>query len=213
MKLYLSSYGVGNNPERLQQLIGPNKHAAVICNAQDSKSKEKRDERTKVAIQEMTGLGFTAEELDLRDYFDNSQKLEEDILKFGLVWIRGGNVFNLRRAAKYSAFDEIIKSLVKDNKIVYAGFSAGPCLVTPTLHGVEHCDPVDDIPEGYSREIIWDGLGLVDKSIAPHYKSDHYESEAIDQVIQYFKEHNMEYWAISDGQAIVIDGDKIDIIG
>jgi dipeptidase E len=48
-------------------------------------------------------------------------------------------------------------------------------------------------------------LGLVDFSIAPHYRSDHAESAAIENVVAYFVENGMPYRAVRDGEAIVID--------
>jgi dipeptidase E len=213
VKLYLSSYGLGNKPETLQHLVGSNKHVAVICNAQDLADDEKRAERVERAFDEMTSLGFTAEELDLRDYFQDNEKLKKDITKFGLVWIRGGNVFVLRRAAKQSGFDRIIEPLVVNEEIVYAGFSAGSCLATPSLHGIELVDDKDAVPEGYDKAVVWSGLNFVGRSIAPHYRSDHYESEAIEKTVEYFEEHNINFWALRDGEAIVVQGDKLQVIG
>ena len=44
------------------------------------------------------------------------------------------------------------------------------------------------MPEGYNTETIWEGLGFVEFSIAPHYRSEHPESEDIEKVVQYFEE-------------------------
>lgn len=211
MKLYLSSYGLGNHPEKLQQLVGDNKLAAVIVNAQDLSNKEKRQERLKISIQEMNGLGFQAEELDLRDYFNKPSQLEIDLHKYGLLWIRGGNAFVLQRAMKQSFFNQAIKGLVESETLVYAGYSAGSCAATCTLHGVELVDDAITVPNNYSPEIVWEGLGLVPYSIAPHYRSNHPESEAIESTVEYFKEHNMAYKTLHDGQAIVINGHQEEI--
>jgi len=42
------------------------------------------------------------------------------------------------------------------------------------------------MPDGYSCEIIWAGLGLIPFCIAPHYRSDHPESALIDKSVEYF---------------------------
>ncbi len=42
MKLYLSSYFFGNNPEHLVKMIGPGKKVAIIMNAADIYGNEKR---------------------------------------------------------------------------------------------------------------------------------------------------------------------------
>ena len=105
-----------------------------------------------------------------------------------------------------SGFEDAITEMVKNNEIVYGGFSAGACVVTPTLHGVELCDDPSVVPEGYDSEVIWEGLGLVPYSIAPHYRSPgHPETELIEGVVEYFKEHEMEYRALRDGEAITVN--------
>ena len=96
--------------------------------------------------------------------------------------------------------------------MVYGGYSAGICILTPTLRGLELVDDADFVPDGYDSEIIWDGLGIVPYSIAPHYKSDHPESPAIDNTVEYFKEKNMPFKTLRDGEAIVIDGDKEQVV-
>jgi dipeptidase E len=213
MKLYLSSYGLGNKPEYLQQLVGSNKHAAIICNAQDLADDEKRADRVTRAFNEMTSLGFSAEELDLRDYFDDNQKLTKDLSKFGVLWLRGGNVFVLRRAAEQSGFARAIEDLVLHDKIVYAGFSAGSCLAGTSLHGLEIVDDKNTVPAGYNNKVIWNGLNFVGSVLVPHYRSDHYESEAIEKTVAYLETQKIEYQTLQDGQAIVVDGSKKSIVG
>jgi dipeptidase E len=213
MKLYLSSYGIGYNPAALKSLVGANKQAAVICNAQDLLSKAERDERVARGYDEMNSLGFTPTELDLRDYFDDPQSLAEELRKYGLVWIRGGNSFVLRRAMQQSRFDDVIKPLVKHEEIVYAGFSAGSCVATTDLHGIELVDEPDSVPAHYDKKTIWDGLGFIDKAIAPHYRSNHPESAMVEQSVEYFEKHHIDYIAIHDGEAILVDGQGLRVVG
>lgn len=213
MKLYLSSYGLGNRPEKLQELVGKNKLAGVIVNALDWSDKPNRDIRLERAKAEMTSLGFEQEELDLRNYFGKSDELKQQLGKYGLLWIRGGNVFLLRKAMKYSGFDEVIRPLVESEQIVYAGFSAGSCAATPTLRGIELVDDVNLGADGYEAETIWEGLNFVPYSVAPHYRSDHPESEDIEKTVAYFEEHKMPYETLRDGQAIVVNGDFTEVVG
>lgn len=213
MKLYLSSYGLGEHPEKLKELVGENKTAAVIVNAQDLATEEKRQDRLERAEQEMASLGFQPEELDLRSYFGRPEELADDLRRYGLLWIRGGNVFVLRRAMRQSGFDLCIKELVESEKLVYAGFSAGSCVAAPDLRGIELVDDAENVPAGYDSEITWEGLNLIDFAIAPHYRSDHYESEAIERTVEYFKVHDIQHEALRDGQAIVVNGHQKEIVG
>lgn len=206
MRLYLSSYGFGNHPEEFTALIGDNKRVAVIANAQDHKDIESRTERLQREIAGLKELGLEPEELDLRDYFGKSEELAKIIQKFGVFWVRGGNVFLLRRAYKQSGFDALITQLIGDGSVVYAGYSAGACILAPSLHGIELVDPTDQLGDGYSPEIIWDGLGVIDYAVAPHYKSDHPESADIDKAVEYFQENTIPFKTLRDGEAIVING-------
>lgn len=209
MRLYLSSYGLGNQPHKLLTLVEPGARVGVIANAQDSKDPSARQERLEREFTQLKELGLRPSEVDLRQYFLNPITTD-DLKGFDFIWVRGGNVFNLRRAFQQSHFDNVITELLHNNLIVYGGYSAGVCVLSPTLTGIELCDPTDDVPEGYNDKVIWDGLALVPYSIAPHYKSDHYESERIDQVIAYMESHNMDFETLRDGEVIVINGDKIE---
>ncbi len=204
MRLYLSSYHLGNKPEKLKELIGENAKAAIILNAADNSDIDRRSSYVTSQVEALASLGIGAEELDLRDYFNNSQELAKKLIDYDLVWVVGGNAFLLLRAMKQSGFDKLIVPLVENDEIVYAGFSAGAVVATPSLHGLELVDDKDTVPVGYNKEIAWTGLHLVGKSIAPHYKSNHPESEAVNKAVEYFLENGMDYWTLSDGQALVV---------
>jgi dipeptidase E len=204
MKLYLTSYRLGNEPEKLVSLVGSNKHVAVICNATDFLTVDKRNERVERETKAMSELGFVPEELDLREYFYKPTELEKKLSEFGLLWVRGGNVFILRKAMALSGFDKIIRKLL-DKNIVYAGFSAASCVAGPTLHGIELCDDINLVPDGYPTETIWDGLNLIDYAIAPHYHSDHPESEMINYVVAYFEQNDIPFKTLRDGETIIVN--------
>ena len=122
-----------------------------------------------------------------------------------MVWVRGGNTFLLKSIFEQSGFDTVIFDLLNQDKIVYGGYSAGIVILTPTLKGIELVDDLSLVPDKYTFR--WDGLGILPFSIAPHYRSDHPESEAIESVVEYFEKNNMPYKTLRDGQVIVVDGD------
>ena len=207
MKLYLSSYYLGNPTRTLQNMVGANKKAAVIANSIDFLTDAKRHERVEAEIDTLRSLGFKPEELDLRNYFDTPEGLEQKLSKYGLVMLRGGNVFVLRRALAQSGFDKIIRPLLVETELVYCGYSAGACVATPDLRGLELADDPNIIPDGYNPEIIWQGLGLVDFAIAPRYNSDNPEAAAVKQIAEYLNEHNVSFKTLPAGEVIVIDGE------
>lgn len=206
--MYLSSYRLGDNPEKLLELMGANKKIAVIPNALDfSNEIDRRNAGVQREIDDLNNLGLQAEEVDLRKYFNKPDELKHKLSEFGAVWVRGGNTFVLRRAFKESGMDEwLLKQ--KDNKeLVYAGYSAGVCILSPSLKGLETVDDPIIVGEGYPKETNWDGLGLIDFAFAPHFESPgHPETEAVSKEVEYYKQAGIKYRALHDGEAIVIEG-------
>lgn len=204
MKLYLSSYRLGDTPEKLRNLLGSNKKVVVIPNALDfSTDLDRRIKSQEKELNDLRAIGLTAEEIDLRTYFGKQEQLEEKLKEFGLIWVRGGNTFVLRRAMHQSGLDEILQKFSGSNNIVYGGYSAGVSVIGPTLRGVEFVDDPMITPEGYQKEIIWDGVGLINFSFAPHYQSNHPESAAIEKTVDFYKKNNMPFRALRDGEVII----------
>ena len=215
MRLYLSSFRLGNHPLKLVELTNGNMRAAIVINACDYQSNEERSLRVQQEMDALKSLGFSPFELDLRLYFNIQQKqkkLRDVLADSGLIWARGGNSFVLRRAMRISNFDELVFDLLTRDAIAYGGFSAGMVMLTPSLCGVELVDDPKIIPTDYDPNIIWQGLGLIPYAIAPHYKSDHPESAATDNLVQYYIEKHVLFKALHDGEVIVIRGKHEEIV-
>jgi dipeptidase E len=151
MKLYLSSYRMGSEPERLRDLVGAGHRAAIIFNACDCFA-----ERVKVYEREETDLatlGFDAEELDLRDYFGNPARLRAQLTTHDLLWVVGGSAFVLARAMNAAGFPAAAGDLVHNDRLTYAGYSAGACVAGPDLDGIHLMDDAETVPEGYDESL------------------------------------------------------------
>ncbi len=205
--MYLSSYKLGNHTDELLRLLGGKTKVGVIMAAQDYKDAETRTERLQEEFAVLTGLGLEPQEVDLRDHFEDNNELASYLASFDLIWVRGGNAFVLRKALAQSGADEILSDLIRSNKIVYGGYSAGICILAPSLHGLELVDVEDLYVPKYQTDIIWDGLNLLPYSLAPHYKSNHYESDAIEDVVKYYKSHDIPFKTLHDGNVLIIDGE------
>src|SRR5690606_14894131 len=106
----------------------------------------------------MSQLGLEADEIDLREYFGNALALENTLARYGVLWVSGGNAFILKRAFEQSGMDMIVPRLLAQDTHIYAGYSAGTIMLTPTLKGVELCDDPDVVPAGYKAAFDWQGL-------------------------------------------------------
>ncbi|MET4093269.1 Type 1 glutamine amidotransferase-like domain-containing protein [Arthrobacter sp. UYCu712] len=207
MRLYLSSYQLGDHPEVFTGMVRGSRRGWVIMNALDGADPDMRGQETERQIENLEGVGLTASELDLRVH-----DIESLSAKFGrpdFLWVRGGNVFTLRAALAQSGADALIKDRLKADELVYAGFSAGACVLAPSLLGLEECDPTADALFMYGT-VVFDGLSILDRPFVPHLGSpEHPESEALTRVAAAYTQERKPYWALRDGQALVVNGSSV----
>jgi dipeptidase E len=150
-------------------------------------------------------LGFEAEPLDLKAYFNQKGLLRSKLAMLDGVWISGGNTFVLRQAMRLSGFDELFAELYNRKGFLYAGYSAVICILCDSLKYIQITDVPEDFPYEGIDEVIWEGLGVFDYGLLPHYDSDHFESEAIGHDIQACIDNKWLFRALRDGEVIIID--------
>ena len=207
MKLYLSSYRLGADTAGLMNLVEkPNARVAVIDNARDfSNDLERKANSLAFDMSQIRSLEYKPEHVDLRNYFSKPSQLVYDLEKFDMLWVTGGNAFILLKAMKQSGFSLVIDKLIKTNKVVYAGYSAAVCVISPTLDGAELVDDKDAKAVGYKDRILWNGYGLIDFYPIVHYKSDHPESESADKELEYIISKGRTYKTFRDGETLIIN--------
>jgi len=107
---------------------------------------------------------------------------------------------------KLSGFDKVLKELI-DSKfdMIYGGYSAGVCILAKSLKGLEIDDDLTQKPYGDDKDTIWEGLSVLDYVPVPHYQSDHPESAMIEKVVEYYKENNIPFKTLHDGEVIIIE--------
>jgi dipeptidase E len=206
MKLYLSSYKLGNEVDRLKELMPKNnKKMGYIPNALDFTGADpvRKEQGIRKEMDELESLGFKVELIDLQEYFDKNAELKKKLNQLGGVFVRGGNTFVLRQAMKLSGFDKYIKDLNKKEDFLYSGYSAGVCVLAPTLKSLQIVDNPKDMPYKGLEKVIWDGLAILDYMILPHYQSDHPESKDIDKEIAYCKKNKITFKPLRDGEVII----------
>jgi dipeptidase E len=222
VKLYLSSFRLGDHPERLVDLLPASPRVAVIANSIDNEDPELRVAKVAAELTWLTELGLRADELDLRDYSGASavsgdsavsagsgDELRARLTQYDGVWVCGGNVFVLRVAMAHSGADKILPELIRSEALVYAGYSAGPCVLAPSLRGLELCDDLTQV----TGEVIWDGLGVLDHAIVPHLDSPgHPETELLEKVVDLYDRTGVAYLPMRDGQALVVDGPTCELV-
>jgi dipeptidase E len=207
VRLYLSSFRMGNHPEYLVSLVDRGRPAVVIANAMDDEPNDARTAGVRRELDALARLGFEADDLDLRRYFREPERLAPELRKYGLIWARGGNVFMLRYALAASGADHVLAGLLDEDAIVYAGYSAGPCVLGPTLRAFKTVDDADAVPSIYGKPPVWDGLGVLDFVIVPHVDSpEHPETERCSKVADGLRAEGVPHRTLRDGEALVVDG-------
>ena len=198
MRLYLSSSSVGDYPQRLVDLLCGGRRAVVIANALD-RSPEFRGVVLAEELTVLRRLGLDVRELDVRHG-------GEVLAEIDLVWVCGGNVFELRRALAASGADEAIAGLLREDRIVYGGNSAGACVLAPSLRGLETVDePGGDPP--------FDGLGLIDFAVVPHTSAPGRPGvPECDRLAERYRADGTPHRTLHDGQALVSDGGATELV-
>src|ERR1035438_9640353 len=72
-------------------------------------------------------------------------------------WLHGGNVFMLRYALFRRGADIVFRDLLAADALVYAGYSAGACVLSPGLRGLELVDDADAVTRMYAAQPLHDG--------------------------------------------------------
>ncbi|MXQ77316.1 type 1 glutamine amidotransferase-like domain-containing protein [Rhodococcus rhodochrous] len=204
MRLFLSSYRFGTDPDAFVRLGVPGR-IAVIANAADAWPASARAAAVTSEMGPLRSLGFEPKEVDLRDHLDDPDSLRQRLSDFTSVWVRGGNAFVLRAQLARSGGDAVLTDLVRSNRLVYGGYSAGACVATPSLRGIEFSDDPDEVAATCGVPVVWDGLGWVGHAIVPHAGDSLLGDDGIQRTLRYLREHGVEHVALTDDDAIVVD--------
>ncbi|WP_081706557.1 Type 1 glutamine amidotransferase-like domain-containing protein [Nocardia sp. CNY236] len=207
MRLFLSSYRFGAHYDRLATLAGPPSRVAVIANACDAWPAARAAALTSELVP-LRALGYTPQEIDLREFVAQAAELERRLADFPLVWVRGGNTFVLRAQFARSGADIALARLLAADTLVYAGYSAGACVLTPDFHGLDTLDDPAEVGPACGIEPLWEGMALVDRAIVPHVDSTTDPDGGCSRLATWYRSHGIAHWALTDDDVIVVDGER-----
>ena len=207
MKLYLSSYKLGQKTEVLEDwLKDHDSKIGLIINARDIfPDGERKESRIKSDTKELENLGFDVKIVDLKNYFGKKKKLEELLTTIHSFYVIGGNVFTLRRAMKLSGFDEVLKKHREDDEFLYIGSSSGTCVLCKDLQAITVMDDPDIDPYHSNISAIYEGIGFIEETIIPHFESNHKETVLASKAVEYCRQNNLTYQTLHDGEVIIKD--------
>jgi dipeptidase E len=204
MKLFLSSYKFSDREKELLT-IAPKKTIGYIPNARDFTTTDpsRRAAHVTQEVEHLKSLGFQVEIIELRDYFHKQSNLEVKVKSLSALFLCGGNVFILRQALALSGLDILSQELRKDPDFLWAGYSAGCCVLSKNLSKYAVVDNIYDFPYRQIQEPVTEGLGVLDFMFMPHWKSNHPESHLIDIAIADCVKDKVAYYPIKDGDVLI----------
>ena len=202
MILYLSSQKFGDKYDYLKRWISNhNNKILLIFNALDAKGQDKINNNVKEDINLLRQIGFEVTVIDLKEYFGKHDELNKICQNYNAFCVMGGNVFVLRQAIKYSGFDTFLKKISNNDNYLYIGYSAGSCVLSKRLDIFESVDePIDFYNKG---KIIYEGIGFIDYTFIPHYKSNYHKAYLIDEIVNICEKDNIEYKTVCNGDVII----------
>lgn len=205
MKLFLTSAGIipeitdeflkllGKNPKGLKLIFIPT--------AVDPETDEWFVQFVQNDKKQLAELGFDVCEVDLKN--ETEVSLENKFTNVDVVYVEGGNTFYLLDWVKKSGFNKAIKKFLKRER-VYVGVSAGSMIAGTNIESA-NWEPADKNIAGLGD---LSAISLLPFAITPHY---------CDEVAEAVKEAAVKAGypivALTDSQAVLIDGNRARIIG
>ncbi|GGG00646.1 hypothetical protein GCM10007304_13210 [Rhodococcoides trifolii] len=207
MRLFLASYRFGGHRDRFLEMVGRPGRIAVIANACDSWPAAARASSVTSELGPLRSAGFDPVELDLREFVGRTAELATTLASFPAVWVRGGNTFVLRAQLARSGGDTVLRRMLVDDSLVYGGYSAGACILGPTLTGIESADPPDEVKPTTGAEPQWDGLGLISRAVVPHWQSELLDTDdAGARMVGALRASSADFVTLTDEQVLIVDG-------
>jgi len=226
MKLLLTSNGfVKNSLEKdFLNLVGDSKNlkVAIIPTASDNIEWVPETPDSKKYVAKLIQLSKADEGEDylyfknkgfdvvIADLKEDPEILRKKLKNVDVIDVPGGDVNYLLDWAKIAKLDKYLRELL-DKGVVYIGSSAGTGLVVPDI-GLTWWEP----EKWAGTDHI--GFGIVDFVVVAHQRESDKEKTAENLInrkkyMQSVTDFPWKVYLLQDGQAIKVDGDKIEHIG
>lgn len=151
----------------------------------------------------LESLGLKVDVLDVSAA--SREKIFRSLTENDLIFVGGGNTFFLLQELKRSGADRLLVREVEQGKL-YIGESAGAVVACPDIG---YCDLMD-APEKAPELETYSALGLVDFYVVPHLDNEEM-GEGARKIIETYGD-KLDLKVITDEQAILVEGDKAEIL-
>lgn len=218
MRAFLASNNLGDFGNKLSEMAGNNRKTLVIFNARDYKTPEERLTSVKKTLANLSAIGLSPKEIDLKNYFKDSAGLKEFVRNFnpGCIFVDGGNIYLLATAFHLSGMDEILRQDLAGDKYVYAGYSAGAIVASKDLSifadsfGKRRGDLIETAKELYG-EVYQKGLGIIDEYVIPHMDREDFaivSTKAYNDVSSF----NLVPISLNDSDVAIVNNSDMEVL-
>ena len=147
--------------------------------------------------------GFTENNIYIFDEENVNQFINLDI---DVIYVGGGNTFATLKKIKDCGFDKYIINYI-NNEVIYIGGSCGAHIVTKNI---EH---LLDLDNNYCNLDDYNGLGLLDGIIIPHFNEVDYELEKRTELYnKLITEDKYKVYTLTNSESVIVNNDIIEII-
>lgn len=147
--------------------------------------------------------GFTENNIYIFDEENANQFINLDI---DVIYVGGGNTFATLKKIKDCGFDKYIINYI-NNGVIYIGGSCGAHIVTKNI---EH---LLDLDNNYCNLDDYNGLGLLNGIIIPHFNEVDYEPEKrMELYNKLITENKYKVYTLTNSESIIVNNDIIEII-
>lgn len=146
--------------------------------------------------------GFTENNIYIFDEENANQFINLDI---DVIYVGGGNTFATLKKIKDCGFDKYIINYI-NNGVIYIGGSCGAHIVTKNI---EH---LLDLDNNYCNLDDYNGLGLLNGIIIPHFNEVDYEPEKRMKLYnKLINENKYKVYTLTNSESIIVNNDIIEI--
>jgi dipeptidase E len=149
-------------------------------------------------------LGLTIEELEISTASQN--EIKNKLSSADYIFVEGGNTFFLLQELKRTGTDKLIRKHINNGKL-YIGASAGSMIVSKNITYVKY---MDDPEVAKDLNNNFEALSIIDFYIVPHFTNFPFK-KAAEKIIRLYSD-KLDLRPISNNQAIIVDGDKIETV-
>lgn len=147
--------------------------------------------------------GFTENNIYIFDEENANQFINLDI---DVIYVGGGNTFATLKKIKDCGFNKYIINYI-NNGVIYIGGSCGAHIVTKNIKHLL------DLDNNYCNLDDYNGLGLFDGIIIPHFNEVDYEPEKRMKLYnKLITENRYKVYTLTNSESIIVNNDIIEII-